>query len=57
MDQEENGFSVYQGDDHPTNKVQTHFEIPSKIAEDVKNLRNEMKYEKRTELVLILSFA
>lgn len=40
----------------PSKELKNHFEVPSKIAEDMKNLRKEMKYEKRTETVLILSF-
>jgi len=41
----------------PSNKLRTHFKAPSKIAEDVTNLRIKKKYKKGTEIVLILSFA
>ncbi len=41
--QEESICSVYQGRGHPTNESQQRFEVPSKISEDIKNLRNEMK--------------
>ncbi len=57
MHQEESGFGVYWGKRSPSNESWQHFEVPFKIAEDVKNLRNKMKCEKGTEIVDILSVA
>ncbi len=54
--QEDSRFSVYQEKGLPSDESKQHFEVPSKIAEDVKNLRNKIKYKKGTEILLILPF-
>ncbi len=48
---------VYIEEKCPSNESYKCFEVLSKIAEDMKILRNEMKYEKGINIVLILSFA